>query len=80
MGCDIMMPYRFLIGFQKTKTHSRTRNDCHVSTLRSRRDNFIGIRIVNFLNSFSIFTSLVDIGCILVVTYLIYETEQLYFL
>ena len=34
MGCDILMPYGFLIGFQETRTYSRTYGSCYMSTLR----------------------------------------------
>ena len=39
MGCNIIMPYRFLDGFQETGTHSRIHDDCHVSIFGSGRDN-----------------------------------------
>ena len=29
IGCDILMPCGFLIGFRETGTHSRTRGGCH---------------------------------------------------
>ena len=64
---DIIMPCEFLVGFRETGTHSRTRHSFYVSTIGSRRDNFIGIRAIDFLNPHSIFTSLVDIGCLLVI-------------
>ena len=60
-------------------THSRTRSGCHISTFGLGRDNFIGIRVVSFLNPLFIFTSPIDIGCILINVYLIRETEQLFF-
>ena len=33
-GCDILLPCGFLTRFRKTGTDSKTRNGCHVSTLR----------------------------------------------
>ena len=73
----IIMPWGFLIGFWETETHLRTRGCCHVSTFGSRRDNFIGIKVINFLNHLFVFISLVDIGCVPIIVYLICETEQL---
>ena len=32
-GYDIIMPCRFLVGFSKTETHSKTRDSCHMSIL-----------------------------------------------
>ena len=49
-GYHIIMLCEFLVGFWETRSHSRTRDGCHVSTFKSRRDNFIGIRAVHFLN------------------------------
>ena len=63
--------------FREIGTHSRTCNGCHVSTFGSGRDNFFGIRVVDFLNFYSVFTSLIDIGCIPVIVYYICEFEYL---
>ena len=65
-NCDIIMSCEFLAWFQKIGSHSRTHDGCHVSTSRSRHDNFIGISSVDFLNPRFIFTSPVDIGCVLI--------------
>ena len=56
------MPCRFLIGFRETGTHSRACDNCSMSTLGSGRDNFIGVRAFDFLNSLIVFTSPVDVG------------------
>ena len=69
MGCDIRMLYEFLVGFRETETNPRTRGSCHMSIFGSGCDNFIGIRVVDFLNFHSIFTSPMDINCIFVVVY-----------
>ena len=47
--------------------HSKTCNSFHVSTFGSKHDNFIGIRVVSFLNTCSIFISSMDISRIFVV-------------
>ena len=60
-GLWYQMPCGFLVGFGETRTYLRTRGYCHVSTSGSGCDNFIDIRVVGFLNSHSVFTSLVDI-------------------
>ena len=64
MGCGILMPCGFLVEFWKIGIHPRTRGGCYVSTFGSGHDNFICIRVVGFLNSYSVFTSLVDVGCV----------------
>ena len=76
-GYDIIMPCRSLVGFPETETHSRTHCYCHVSTFGSGRDNFIDIRAVGFLNSHSIFMSLMDIDCIPIVVYRLCEFAHL---
>ena len=38
MDCDIWMPCVFLVGFQETEIHSRTREGCHMSTFWLGRD------------------------------------------
>ena len=77
IGCNIRMPYGFLVSFREIETHSRTHDDCHVSTFGAGCDNFIGIRTINFLNLPSIFTNPVDIGCILVFVYVVSKSKQL---
>ena len=37
-GFDITIPYEFFIEFQKTETHSRIRDGCHVSFSGSGHD------------------------------------------
>ena len=69
MGYDIMMPSGFFVGFRETRTHSRTCDN---------RDNFIDIRVVSFLNSFSVFMSPMDIDYILVIVHHVYESEYLF--
>ena len=54
---DIMMPSRFLVGFREIGTHSRTYDDCYVSSFRSGFDNFNGIRVIDFLNPFNFYES-----------------------
>ena len=51
-GYGIIMPCRFLVWFRDTGTHSRTHGACHVSIYGLRRDNFIGIKAIGFLNPF----------------------------
>ena len=57
--------------FWEIETHSRTRDGCHVSTLWSGRDNFIGIRVDGFQNLYFIFTSPVDIGLLFFISCII---------
>ena len=74
------MPYEFLDEFREIGTHSRTRDGCQVSTFGSECDNFIGIKVVDFLNFLSIFTSPVDIDCIPVIVYLIFGIKYMSFM
>ena len=72
IGYDIKMPCGFLVGVRETGTHSKRRNDFHVSTFEWRCDNFINIRAIDFLNLPSIFTCPMD-----VIVYHVCESKQL---
>ena len=48
-----------------------------MSTFGSGHDNFISIRVVEFQTFPFIFTSPMDIGCIFLIVYHVYESEHL---
>ena len=63
--------------FRETGTHSKTCDGCHMLSFESGRDIFIGIRVDDFQDFLFIFTSPVDICCILVIVYHVCEFEHL---